>query len=525
VAGDSVFAESVAVNLAQEAPSVTLAISHRVASEQLRTATEDGSRLTILESTKIVSCKGTIGSFRVTLSASGVQFQESFGLIFLSPETVRQANHRLYGLKPSDAILPLSRILEKLGNAEGKGRDSALGMQANGSIVFLAGIARESNPVIMAEVMKAAMDLQGTTGAQCYVLSSNIKVSAPGIEELYYDSRLAGVTYFKPSDGLPCITVKNDRVDAIAFRDDTTQESTVLKPDCVIVDEDILPGHQFSDLARAFSLDTDGTGFLQSGNVYRWAIHTNRPGIYAVGPARQPQIKICQELDIGNGVARSLLFQQATGAGNALALPRIDPNRCIHCLTCYRICPYRAIDFDGGNPIITDACQGCYLCSAECPRKAITMWEFPEPHLQGTDTAEPSPAKRPEFIPRLTLFACRRSAIPAAETALLMGATVTSAIEWLAVPCAGSVGIDHILSAFAEGTDGVLLLTCHDGNCHSEKGNRRARERIEEFGRLLSGMGISPQRLIIKSLAANMGAGFSQCLSEFEASIRSLGPL
>jgi len=525
VAGDSTFAQLAAEELVQEGIPVVLAVSRRLAPEQRPIAVESGPELTRLEGTQIVSCKGSIGNFQVVFSGGRRKRRERFSLVFLSPETLRRADYRFYGLEPSESVLPLSRVSGMPDDAETKAFYRSMSGKEGACIVLLVGMAREGNPVIMAEAMKAAMDLQQATGARCYMLSNNIKVAARGIEELYYDSRLAGVTYFKPADGLPAITVENGNVKSISFRDDTTQESIVLEPDRVILGENIVPGPQFSAFAQVFGLDTDDAGFLQTGNAHRWPIHTNRPGIYAVGPARQPQTEACRELDIKSSIVALQLFRQAPAVHKTEDLPRIEPDRCIHCLTCYRICPYRAIDFVDGNPTITDACQGCFLCSAECPREAITLRKEAKEALSGELTGHPSAAMENRFAPRLTLFACRRSAMPAAETAVLTSCPVTSAIECHAVPCAGSIRVDQVLAAFSAGTDGVLLLSCHDGNCHSENGSRHARRRIEDFRRLLPLMGVSPQRLSIQSLAANMGAEFSRCLSEFEASIRSLGPV
>ncbi len=50
----------------------------------------------------------------------------------------------------------------------------------------------------------------------------------------------------------------------------------------------------------------------------------------------------------------------------------IDPGRCIRCLTCVRVCPYGVPVFVEGHVFIDKLkCQGCGICAAECPGKAI----------------------------------------------------------------------------------------------------------------------------------------------------------
>jgi len=64
----------------------------------------------------------------------------------------------------------------------------------------------------------------------------------------------------------------------------------------------------------------------------------------------------------------------------------VDPVKCTACLTCVRICPFGAVrinpaligagDIVGAAEVAAAACQGCGLCAAECPAKAIQLQHF-----------------------------------------------------------------------------------------------------------------------------------------------------
>jgi coenzyme F420-reducing hydrogenase delta subunit len=82
----------------------------------------------------------------------------------------------------------------------------------------------------------------------------------------------------------------------------------------------------------------------------------------------------------------------------------------------------------------------------------------------------------------------------------------------------------HILEALQRHADGVMVLTCHEGNCHSERGNIHARQRGDEMRRRLTTMGLEAARLVNKSLAANMGIEFAQALTAFEQQLLKMGP-
>jgi coenzyme F420-reducing hydrogenase delta subunit len=70
----------------------------------------------------------------------------------------------------------------------------------------------------------------------------------------------------------------------------------------------------------------------------------------------------------------------------------------------------------------------------------------------------------------------------------------------------------------------VLVLTCHEGNCHSEQGNIYARRRSELLTELFSHIGFEKDRLMIRTLASNMGAAFADIANNFEKSLLALGP-
>ncbi|MDQ7828463.1 MAG: 4Fe-4S dicluster-binding protein [Armatimonadota bacterium] len=59
--------------------------------------------------------------------------------------------------------------------------------------------------------------------------------------------------------------------------------------------------------------------------------------------------------------------------------PRLDLDRCVHCLLCWLYCPDTSVLVAGGRVvgIDLDYCKGCGVCAAVCPPSAaaITMVE------------------------------------------------------------------------------------------------------------------------------------------------------
>ncbi|MEJ2102876.1 MAG: 4Fe-4S binding protein, partial [Desulfobacterales bacterium] len=145
-----------------------------------------------------------------------------------------------------------------------------------------------------------------------------------------------------------------------------------LTPDLFVVDETVIPSGYLSELARVMQLDTDQLGFVQTENVHRLTVSTNCRGIFAVGPSRAVMSAADAAVDAANAVEAVIRLQ--SGAPDIPSYrAEIDTGQCIACLTCFRLCPYKAVLRGHRMSVLTDACEGCGICAAECPRGAIAM--------------------------------------------------------------------------------------------------------------------------------------------------------
>jgi coenzyme F420-reducing hydrogenase delta subunit len=191
----------------------------------------------------------------------------------------------------------------------------------------------------------------------------------------------------------------------------------------------------------------------------------------------------------------------------------------VRCLTCYRVCPYRAVSLRLRPEVLADACEGCGICHAECPRQAIRISGLEPAELHALLGSERPPTDR---RPRLTVLACARSGGPAVRAAAAAGPSWPAQVTLVEVPCAGSLGPEFLLAAFDRGADGVMVLACHDELCHGRTGNRLARARTEHTREFLRGCG-SPGQLQFRSVAANMDSEIGQAIAELAAQLTAPG--
>lgn len=97
-------------------------------------------------------------------------------------------------------------------------------------------------------------------------------------------------------------------------------------------------------------------------------------------------------------------------------------------------------------------------------------------------------------------------------------------VKLIRVPCTGRVDEVHLIKAFEQGMDGVYVAGCLEGECHFLRGNLRAKKRVGHVKRILTALGINPERLQMYNLSAAMGGRFVEIAQEMTEKVRALGP-
>lgn len=93
--------------------------------------------------------------------------------------------------------------------------------------------------------------------------------------------------------------------------------------------------------------------------------------------AIRERLKTFSELEIGfdkKTAIREALRCMSCGAG-----AEVDSDKCIACLTCVRVCPYKVPEVKDGFAYMDVAeCQACGICASECPANAIKIRHYRE---------------------------------------------------------------------------------------------------------------------------------------------------
>jgi F420-non-reducing hydrogenase iron-sulfur subunit len=130
-----------------------------------------------------------------------------------------------------------------------------------------------------------------------------------------------------------------------------------------------------------------------------------------------------------------------------------------------------------------------------------------------------------QFEPRLIGFLCRWCSYNGADLAGTSRLKYPANMVPIKTNCSGRVDPTHILKAFKEGADGVLIAGCHPGDCHYINGNYRTAGRYPLMEKLLEQMGLEHGRVRLEWVSAAEGEKFQRVVTEFTEEIRALGPL
>ncbi len=128
------------------------------------------------------------------------------------------------------------------------------------------------------------------------------------------------------------------------------------------------------------------------------------------------------------------------------------------------------------------------------------------------------------FELQIVAFCCRHCAYAAADMAGGLRLAYPAAVKILELPCTGKLDVHHVLRAFEDGCDGVLVAGCLEGDCHYLEGNLKARRRVAYARRLLAEIGLENRRVKMINLSAAMGSQFAQAAADMTAEIIDIGP-
>ncbi len=191
---------------------------------------------------------------------------------------------------------------------------------------------------------------------------------------------------------------------------------------------------------------------------------------------------------------------------------KVDRGKCISCGNCVFYCPYDAARLESGAATFDlEACHGCGLCVSLCPAFALDLEHWEGDRISTLISKLSSEMKRPKIL----VLRCQWSAFPSLDEEL------DSSVRVIDLPCAARVDPLHIMEAFRQGIDGILIAACPEEDCKSKTGSKEAHRLTTALENTLSQIGFE-ERLSFCSVAPRYPESFCQELQRFKRKIESV---
>jgi len=215
-------------------------------------------------------------------------------------------------------------------------------------------------------------------------------------EKLYTKAREVGVRFIQYEfDRKPKVVIKESVEDPSSGHNNCLQvqihepilgRDVTLEPNLLVLSTPIVAPKGTKELATKLKLSTDMDGFFLEAHVKLRPVDFAADGVFMAGMAHYPKFldeTIAQAQAAASRAA--CILSQKTMLTNA-RVAKVDPLKCVGCLTCVRICPFNVPkvnnDITGVGNILGAAfiepaiCHGCGSCASECPAQAIQLMYY-----------------------------------------------------------------------------------------------------------------------------------------------------
>ncbi|MFC1910341.1 FAD-dependent oxidoreductase [Chloroflexota bacterium] len=339
-------------------------------------------KVKIYKGAQIKETSGYLGNFesRIIDSAGNLEAYKH-GIVILATGAVEyQPEEYLYG--KSTKVVTQSQLEEKLASD-----DSAIKNVRSVVMIQCVGSREKDHMycsrICCSEAIKNARKLkEQNPEVAVYVLYRDIR--SYGMHELSYkEARSKGVVFVHYSvDKKPEVADENGKLKVKVY-DIALGLEIQLEPDMLVLSAAVRPQPDAEELASKLKLPLTQDKFFMEAHMKLRPLDFVNEGMYLCGTAHAPKFIEESIAQARGAVSRAVTILSQANLPVSGVYSKVDPTRCVACLTCVRSCPFHVprINEDGVAEIEPAACQGCGICTGACPRKAIILQNYSDEQI------------------------------------------------------------------------------------------------------------------------------------------------
>lgn len=346
----------------------------------------------------------------------------------------------------------------------------------------------------------------------------DLRAGGEGYEEFYMRAQRLGINFIR---GRVSEVEEVDGVLRVNYEDTLLGGFRSRPYDLVVLSAGLEPNKDADVVGTLLGLAKRPDGFFEIAHPKMRPVEAHIEGVFIAGCASGPkeiQVSIAQG-EAAAAKAMRLLLRGELALDPVVAM--VDQEKCIGCQLCVETCPSKAISVDKTAFVDEASCKGCGTCAAACPVDAIDMTLFSDEQILAQIRAATAVKGQYPFIVGFLCNWCSYAGADLAGTSRIQYPTNMRAIR---VMCAGRVDPAFVLEALKGGADGVLISGCRLGECHYNKGNYQAYQRVQVLRGVLEKVGINPGRVKIIWCAASEGEILAKEVRKFVSELKEMGP-
>jgi len=276
-------------------------------------------------------------------------------------------------------------------------------------------------------------------------------------------------------------------------------------------------------LAPQLHVNLDEAGNIESRNSTTMATETSEEGVLSVPPTKGSD-RVRTQVE---GARTAITILDGVLSRNEIRHPlrvtEVDASLCGACGTCVKTCAFHACSIDQTKRIsVIDEhrCKACGNCVTACPTGARDLVTYPQDYI--TEAIEIYAKFQANGTPNVLCMLCDGCGYSAADAAGLQDQQYPTSVLPLRVACGGRVDTQHILEAFRNDFDGVLVTVCREGHCHNMVGNVDMGRRVNLFRTVLASRELDSERLRILEIAPFEGEKFAHEATQFVDALKTM---
>jgi heterodisulfide reductase subunit A-like polyferredoxin len=229
--------------------------------------------------------------------------------------------------------------------------------------------------VCCSEAVKNALEIKRRLpGARVVILGRDIRTY--GFRELYFQqAREAGVLFVRYPEMSDPVVVEDAGKLKVTVHDGSSNRDLVLRPDLLVLSVGIAPAAGNPVLSGLLRSALTADGFFLEAHPKLRPVDLANEGEFLCGLAHSPRFidETIAQAQAAAGRAATILSKAFLEIPGQVA--RVNPEDCVACATCVKVCPYGAPMINSLNKaeIQGAKCMGCGSCAASCPARTITL--------------------------------------------------------------------------------------------------------------------------------------------------------